>query len=310
MQASKEVTVALLGCGRFGQRHLEVLNRLPDVRVLVVADIDEPRARQTAFRFGVPSFTADFREALAWPGVDVVDVCLPTFLHAQAVEGAARHGRHVFCEKPLALRAEDAERAARACEDAGVKLQVGFCRRFDNGWLAAAEVIRSGALGRPVVWRHATGTSGAPQPWFFDRELGGGPFVDGAIHWYDFGRFLFGEVESVQAATRIMRPGRTAPDTGIVSVRFVSGDELQLMWSWGLPPGVKVDELHEVLGPEGALSMRPRQQEKISDAAVFVDHDHRKENGGHANGADPGNLGYLWLSAAGAGRGAARGVPA
>lgn len=294
--------MALLGCGRFGLRHLEVLARLPNVRVLVVADIDEPRAEQTAGKFGVPSFTTSFREAIEWPGVDVIDVCLPTFLHAEAVIAAARSGRHVFCEKPLALDAGDAERAVSVCEEAGVKLQVGFCRRFDSAWLAAAEVVRAGVLGRPVVWRHATGTSGAPQPWFFDRQLGGGPFVDGAIHWYDFGRYLFGEVESVQASTRIMQPGRTAPDTGVVAVRFVSGDELQLMWSWGLPPGVKVDELHEMIGPDGALSMRPRQVEPPGGKGAGIANGSVAEAAGavrehlQVNGADPGNLGYLWLA--------------
>lgn len=298
MPDSKPVTLALLGCGRFGWRHLEVLRRLPGVRVAVVADVDEPRARQTASRFGVPSYTTDFYEAAAWPSVDAVDVCLPTYLHAPAVVAAAQNGRHAFCEKPLALSVEDAARAASACDGAGVKLQVGFCRRFDNGWLAAADVVRQGKLGRPVVWRHATGTSGAPQPWFFDRNRGGGPFVDGAIHWYDFGRFLFGEVESVMASTRIMQPGRTAPDTGMVSVRFVSGDELQLMWSWGLPPHVRVDELHEVLGPDGALSMRPRgdQLPPAADKPGYtVDGAKVFDSVPHANGVDPGSLGYLWL---------------
>lgn len=289
------VRLALLGCGRFGWRHLEVLRRLPGVEVVVVADIDEPRARETARRFGVSSFTTDFVEAAAWPGVDAVDVCLPTYLHRDAVVAAARSGRHVFCEKPLALRVEDAVEATAACERAGVKLQVGFCRRFDNGWMAAADVVRQGKLGRPVVWRHATGTSGAPQPWFFDRERGGGPFVDGAIHWYDFGRFVFGEVESVQASTRIMQRGRTAPDTGIVSVRFASGDELQLMWSWGLPAGVRVDELHEVLGPRGALSMRPRPEGGPTPPRASGDGVKVFDSVPHANGVDPGNLGYLWL---------------
>lgn len=289
------VRFALLGCGRFGWRHLEVLRKLPGVVVAVVADIDERRARETAERFGIPSYTTDFREAAAWPGIDAVDVCLPTYLHRDAVVTAAEHGRHVFCEKPLALRVEDALEAVGACERAGVKLQVGFCRRFDNGWLAAAEVIREGKLGRPVVWRHATGTSGAPQSWFFDRDRGGGPFVDATIHWYDFGRFVFGEVDSVRASTSIMRPGRTAPDTGIVSVRFASGDELHLMWSWGLPPKVRVDELHEVLGPEGALIMRPRQEAGVDPLRAAGDGAKVYDSVPHANGVDPGNLGYLWL---------------
>ena len=304
MPASEQpIRLAVLGCGRFGWRHLEAFQHLPGAQLVVVADADEPRARLTAEHFDVPAVTTDFREAARWPGVDAVDVCLPTYLHAEAVEVAAAAGRHVFCEKPLALTPEDARRAAQACRQAGVKLQVGFCRRFDNGWLAAAEVIRAGWLGRPVVWRHATGTPGAPQPWFFDADKGGGPFVDGAIHWYDFGRFVFGEAESVTAATRSLQPGRTAPDTGVVSVRFASGDELQLLWSWGLPAGVRVDELHEVLGPLGALTMVPRHGEEpghnggsagIGNGKVLVG-----RSQGSGSGVDPGSLGYLWLLRAG-----------
>lgn len=299
MPSSELVRLALLGCGRFGWRHLEALSHLPGVSVVVVSDIDEQRARLTAERFGVGAFTTDFRQAARWPGVDAVDICLPTYLHVDAILEAAAAGRHVFCEKPLGLRPSEAAAATEACRRAGVKLQVGFCRRFDNAWLAAAGVIRSGVLGRPVVWRHATGTAGAPQPWFFDASRGGGPFVDGAIHWFDFGRFVFGEAESVRAATRILQPGRTAPDTGVVSVLFASGDELQLMWSWGLPLGVKVDELHEVLGSQGALTMVARPVEEggpgLNGSSGGNGAGAVPGRAAHVNGADPGSLGYLWL---------------
>ncbi len=295
MLDSQRVRLALLGCGRFGWRHLEAWRRIPDVDVVVVSDIDEPRARTTAQRFGVSSYTTDFREAAAWPGVDAVDVCLPTYLHCEAVIEAARHGRHVFCEKPLGLTPAQAQEATAACWEAGVKLQVGFCRRFDNAWLTAASIIRQGLLGRPVVWRHATGTAGAPQPWFFEADQGGGPFVDGAIHWYDFARWVFGEAESVVASTRSLQRGRTAPDTGIVSVRFASGDELQLMWSWGLPHGIRVDEQHEVIGPNGALAMlpRPKEDHPPSEGINVNGRDEGLEP--KANGVDPGSLGYLRL---------------
>ncbi|HEY8487226.1 MAG TPA: Gfo/Idh/MocA family oxidoreductase [Limnochordales bacterium] len=292
---SQPIRLALLGCGRFGWRHLEAFQHLGSARAVVVADIDEARARETARHFSIPHYTTDFREAACWPDVEAVDICLPTYLHAEAVQVAAEAGRHIFCEKPLALTPEQARQAVAACRRAGVKLQVGFCRRFDNGWLAAAQVIRSGVLGRPVVWRHATGTPGAPQPWFFDIDKGGGPFVDGAIHWYDFGRFLFGEAESVVASTSTLQPGRTAPDTGVVSVRFASGDQLQLLWSWGLPAGVRVDELHEVLGPRGALTMVPRHglEDAVVNGALSGAEAHGTRPG--ANGVDPGSLGYLWL---------------
>jgi predicted dehydrogenase len=135
---------------------------------------------------------------------------------------AARHGKHVFCEKPMAMNMEDALEMEAVCREAGVKLQLGFVRRFDNEWLKFKEIVTSGQLGRPVVWRTASAGQGAPTPWFFQRELGGGPFMDGAVHNYDFGNYMFGKVKSVTARGTTIQPNRTAIDTGIASIEYES----------------------------------------------------------------------------------------
>ena len=147
-------------------------------------------------------------------------------------------------------------RVVAACEKAGVVLQIGFVRHFCNEWLKMREIIQSGMIGRPVVWRSVSGGSGAPTPWFFDAKIGGGPFIDGAVHNYDWARFTFGEAASVCADLRTMKADTTAWDTGTAIVNFESGDQLIMVWSWGLPgygSTVRADGAHDVLGPLGCI---------------------------------------------------------
>lgn len=180
----------------------------------------------------------------------------PTGFHKDTVIKAAAAGKHVFCEKPMAMNVADCEAMDQACKDAGVVLQIGFVRHFCNEWLKLREIIQSGMIGRPVVWRSVSGGSGAPTPWFFDKELGGGPFIDGAVHSYDFARFIFGEATNVVTDIRRLKEGTTAWDTGTVIVNFASGDQQILAWSWGLPGfgyAVKADSAHDVLGPLGSI---------------------------------------------------------
>lgn len=210
------------------------------------------------------SWLRDYREAIGILPVDAVDICLPTQFHEEAVMFAASRGKHVFCEKPIAGRIEQADAMIEACKKAGVKLQIGFCRRYDNRWLKWKELVQSGAIGRPVVWRHVLASAGAYRSWFFRAEAGGGPFLDGAIHNYDFGRLVFGEPESVVACLRTMVPERShpepaAPDTGVACIRFESGDELQLMWSWRLPRPLMGKGVNDLLGPGGALEIYPEE---------------------------------------------------
>ncbi len=153
----------------------------------------------------------------------------------------------------MAMRLEDAEAMIEACERYGVKLGLGFCRRFDNQWLKMAEIVQSGILGDQIIWRaYATGR-GAPTPWFFDKELGGGPFVDGAVHNYDFAALMFGKVRRVSANLKTLRSGTTAKDTGTAILDYENGHQLTVAWSWALPEGVRGAGSLEVFGSKGTL---------------------------------------------------------
>jgi predicted dehydrogenase len=174
----------------------------------------------------------------------------------------------------MALTVAEAQRMADACEANGVLLQIAFVRHFCNEWLKLREIVQSGMIGRPVVWRSVSAGSGPASAWFLSKELGGGPFIDGAVHNYDFARFTFGDAIRVSANLRTMKSDSDAWDTGNAVVDFEDGDQLIMCWSWGLPSGedrTSGDSAHDVLGPEGAilfagegkLSVRTKGEEEL-----------------------------------------------
>jgi myo-inositol 2-dehydrogenase/D-chiro-inositol 1-dehydrogenase len=142
----------------------------------------------------------------------------------------------------------------QAQQESGAPLQVGFVRRFDAEWLAWREAVLASKIGRPVVWRDVMAGAGPwHAPWFTQDEKGGGPFLDGCIHNLDFALFTFGPADWVFAHGRTLRAGNTAIDTGTATIRFQSGDELLLAWSWGLPKDCNGTRVFELFGPDGIL---------------------------------------------------------
>ena len=264
-----KLRVGVVGGGAIAGYHLPRLRERAgagDVELAAVADVN-PAARATADKFGVGRFVADYREML--PDVDAVLVCIPTHLHADVAVDVLRAGKHVFLEKPVARTLEQARRIADAAAGSRAAVQVGFVRRFDEEWLAWREAVRSGAIGRPVVWRDAYTGHGPAGAWFNRDDQGGGPFLDGTIHNYDFALHTFGPVAWVQAHLRTMRAGSTALDTGTATLHFASGDELVLLWSWGVPAGVTGTRVFEFLGPAGTITW-PRDEPPDATQRRFV----------------------------------------
>lgn len=248
--------IGFIGCGGIHNAHAPHLVDNDEARITWAMDVSEDAAKAHCEKYGTENWTTSQSELLARDDVDAVVICTPTGFHKDAVLEAAAAGKHIFCEKPMAMNVADCEAMDQACRDAGVVLQIGFVRHFCNEWLKLREVIQSGMIGRPVVWRSISGGSGAPTPWFFDKEIGGGPFIDGAVHSYDFARFIFGEATNVVTDIRRLKAETTAWDTGTVIVNFESGDQQIIGWSWGLPgfgSAVKADSAHDVLGPLGSI---------------------------------------------------------
>jgi len=215
--------IAILGLGRMGAIHVDNALRLPSVELVAVADGDQRRTAELSARAGVPG-AADLEQLLELQPDGIV-VATPSDHHAAAIAQAAAAGVHVFCEKPIAPRLADAERAVATAEAAGIVLQVGFQMRFDRDLVALEALLAGGELGRPFQF-HARLRDVAPPP--ADYLAGsGGYFRDGAIHCFDLARWLMGEVAEVTAFGAAL----SSPlfdqigdvDNAIAVLRFASG---------------------------------------------------------------------------------------
>ncbi|MBN8218700.1 MAG: Gfo/Idh/MocA family oxidoreductase [Spirochaetes bacterium] len=247
------IRLGFIGCGGINRHHAKAIRQdVPGLEISAAADLSaEARAAFAKENSGAMLFD-DYRAMLAEGAIDAVGIGLPTGLHAEAVLAAAAAGKHVFCEKPMAMALADIDRMNASCEGAGVRLMVGQVRRYDADWGTAKRLIESGVIGRPVLWRQTAGGPPPASPWFMDEAMGGGPFMDGAVHNWDFANFVFGK--PVEAMGSLMRlQNKSAFDTGAVVVRYAGGDELMLSWSWGLPAGCRSAASHEVLGPKGVI---------------------------------------------------------
>jgi inositol 2-dehydrogenase len=220
-----KVRVALIGLGRMGRIHAANLaGRCPSAELVAVADADPALADAAGEEFGVPS-TTDVDRLLRDPEVDAVAVATPTATHADLVVRAAQAGRHVFCEKPIALDRPATVRAVEAVAATGVRFQVGFHRRHDPDWVAATRRIHAGELGDPYLFRTSLRDMTPPPVAFLAGS--GGFFVDMTIHDLDTARWMVGEVVEVAAyGTAIADPEIGAIgdlDTALVVLRFESG---------------------------------------------------------------------------------------
>jgi UDP-N-acetylglucosamine 3-dehydrogenase len=244
--------IGFIGCGGIARHHASRLSQIRNAHITACADVVAPAAEAFAADFGAAQSYTDYRALLKSPEVDAVWVCTPTFQHAAPVVAAARAGKHVFCEKPMALKLADAQRMARACDENDVRLTIGFVRRFDTFWGKLKQVVQSGLLGGPVIWRFAA--NGRPaNPWFRDVNKGGGPLMDGAVHNYDFAMQIFGPVKNVQASALQFDAGSVGADTASAILNFASGDQHTLIWTWGMEEGAPSDSLNDVIGPKGSL---------------------------------------------------------
>lgn len=188
--------IGLIGTGRIGSFHAGVLARHPEVESLVVADADPGRAAGVAGALGAEA--APDVDALLGHALDAVVIASATAAHAELIARAAGAGLPAFCEKPIALDVPGTLAALDAVEEAGTVLQLGFMRRFDPGYRAAREAVRSGRLGRLHTVRAVTSDPEPPPAAYL--PLSGGLFRDCLVHDFDIVRWVTGrEVVEVYA---------------------------------------------------------------------------------------------------------------
>jgi len=188
----------LLGAGAMGQTHADVLDRLENARLVAVGG-GRP---QTAGKLAATHQARYYQQIEALinaPQIDVIDICLPTFLHEQCVTLAAAAGKHIFCEKPLALSKAEANRMAAAVQAAGVHFMVAQVVRFWPEYTVIKKLLDAGDLGQPLTAYATRLHEPRPVAWLNDPAQGGGAIFDLHIHDLDFLYYLFGLPQAVYA---------------------------------------------------------------------------------------------------------------
>jgi myo-inositol 2-dehydrogenase/D-chiro-inositol 1-dehydrogenase len=224
---SKLLRIGLIGAGRIGQVHASTIAyRVAGAQLAAVTDPVPGAAQAVAAKFGALATRADYRAMIADPDIDAVLICTPTDTHAEIVIAAAQAGKQIFCEKPLALNLHDTDAAIQAAERAGVKLQVGFNRRFDANFARVRKAVAGGEIGQPQIM-HVISRDPAPPPLTYIKSSGG-IFLDMTIHDWDIARFLIGsEIDELYVQGGVMVDPAIGEagdiDTHVTLLRFANG---------------------------------------------------------------------------------------
>jgi predicted dehydrogenase len=259
--------ILLIGAGvgvthGVGSMHIEAWQRVNGARIVAVADINPTAARRGAAAAGAEAFT-DYREALKLPGVDAVDICTPSHLHRAMTEGAARAGKHVLVEKPVALTLEDTDAMIGACREANVVLMVVQSQRYSANSRLLQQVIREGRLGQ-LLYYHSDSFSGFwatgdRNMWQLNQRASGGHMLHNGIHHTDWLLRLFeAEPKAVHAQGRKVTDGELEIwDRFRMQVEFTDGRVgVMGLGRSNLPRNAGGFTFHQAIGTEATLEFR------------------------------------------------------
>ena len=265
----RTINIGLIGTGRIGRVHTEHLAyRIPEANLVAVGDILVGKAEEVAADFNVAAAFQDHRPILEDRSIEAVVICTSTDTHGYLIEEAAAAGKHIFCEKPIAFDLDEIDRALAAVERAGVKLQIGFNRRFDPNFRRAQEIVAAGKIGTPHIVRI---TSRDPEPPPIDYiKVSGGIFLDQTIHDFDMACFLIdSEVEEVFTAGAVLVDPKIGEvgdiDTAVITLRYQNGaigtidNSRQAVYGY--------DQRVEVFGSDGVVMV----SNNTPDTAVISD---------------------------------------
>ncbi len=227
MAVTRDFSIALVGCGRISRSHCEALARVEGLRLAAVSDALEERASETGERYAVPWFRS-YEDMLARTECDAVIIATPSGLHSAQGVLAARAGKHVICEKPMAITLSAADELVQACDATGVHLFVVKQNRLNPAIQLLRRAVDRERFGR-IYMANCTVRWARPQeyydqaPWRGTWEFDGGAFMNQASHYVDLIQWLVGPVESVMAKTATLARRIETEDSGIAILRFRSG---------------------------------------------------------------------------------------
>jgi len=263
--------VAVVGNGGiYRLAHGPAWRQIPQANVIATCDIVKERAEQASVEMGTGNSFTSFEELLKNDGVDLVDICTPHPSHAELAILALQAGKHVICEKPMALTVEDAARMMSTARSKRRHLYIGHTRRFDRRWIEVKQHLESGRLGEPVAvrWSERSWAGFSADSWRWEPQ-NGGVLMDLGVHVADlFSWFLGAPATEVYAKTLSIRPEarrKGAADFALVQLTFAEKKQALMELSWAHPREYAPFYCSlEIIGTRGKLSLSDR------DAAPMV----------------------------------------
>jgi len=292
------LNMGLIGVGTIGKAHLQAYSNQKNVRVVAASDINEEELKSTAKKFNIGKFFTDYKDLLSLEEVDAVSVCTPPFNHAQITCDAASAGKHVLCEKPMAMNASEASEMVKACNEAGVKLGIASGRsRFEPAVEMAKRYISDGSLGKVYYARvsffRRRGRPGIDilvnSKWFLgSSKAGGGSFMDIGCYDIDVMLYLLGSPNPYAVSAMTFRGIEDLPkldakfdveEHASVLVRFVNSATVTFETSWAsnMESGKNVI----ILGSKGGLKLYPftyYTKQKGKHTALTIDLEGKRVN--------------------------------
>jgi len=255
----KIIHAGIIGAGGISEAHAQGYLSIPHkARIIAVADIDKKTAKQKARKWGVQSWYVDFQDLVKRDDIDAVSVCTPTYTHAQISIAAMKEGKHVLCEKPMAMNLNQADEMIQTSEKENMILQVGHRNRFDPIFEKTKEIIEKGTIGKVclVKARQAHGwgwAGGKPRSWFAEPDKsGGGTLLDNGCHLFDLLTWFVGDVDNICAYLGTLVYEVQVEDNGVAILQFANGaiGEVDTSWSYR---GDLFENCIEVFGSEGTI---------------------------------------------------------
>ncbi len=226
----KRLRWGLIGCGDISRKRVApALREISECELVAVNRARADQAEGFAKEFGADRWYADWRELLADGEIDAVYIATPVYLHAEQTVAAAEAGKHVLCEKPMAMNTAECDRMIAACEINGVKLCVAYYRHFYPVVHRAKEIIASGEIGKPVIaqinaFERFNPQPGEPRYWFVKKEMsGGGPMMDFGCHRIEVLMNIFGPIKSTTSVVGNVLFDREVEDTAVTVFEFEKG---------------------------------------------------------------------------------------
>lgn len=244
--------VAVLGLGKMGQRHLEKWSQISNCEIVGVVGRDLDKLTKLGSTYNTQAFS-NLEYLLKGAEVDVIDVCLPTYLHFPYVKQAAEARKHVICEKPLGMNRGESKAIIEICRQQNVQLYIGQTLRFSSEYVDAHRQVKKGVIGKPGVLRLSRGTPfpNGKDSWYADTDKSGGIILDLGIHDFDWLIWTFGDVERVMAkhVKRKLNAGNNL-EYALVTLKMIEGAIVHLELSWNK---TVLETSFELAGEKGML---------------------------------------------------------